>query len=176
MKKKLFTLLLAGALTVCLCACGGGQEQTQEEPQQTAQTEQPQEEEPAEEAPETDPEDPGNTDPTASTADMEKEEAQARYIGMWKLSGFLMSDGSLDMTGCGEEVYRIDGDGNYTLEGTSPEGDEIEEAGTWSLDETNHIVMGNVVMGFNEDGYLLKDSGERDGKGFKLHYAYSKID
>ena len=53
-------------------------------------------------------------------------------------------------------------------------GKKIKEEGTWKLNANKQIVAGDYTMGIDDSGYLLKDTGERDGKGRKMKYAFAK--
>ena len=58
--------------------------------------------------------------------------------------------------------------------GVDVNGKKIKEEGTWKLNANKQIVAGDYTMGIDDSGYLLKDTGERDGKGRKMKYAFAK--
>lgn len=116
--------------------------------------------------------DPANEDTTAATTE-NKTDAQASkmFIGTWKMKGLLDSDGSI--TDAGSCKYIINKDGSYTAKGTI-DGKDIAESGTWTLGDKKKLVAGDQTLGINSDGYMLRYSGERNGKGYKLYYAFKK--
>ena len=42
------------------------------------------------------------------------------------------------------------------------------------MNANNQIEAGDNVFGIDESGYLLMDTGERDGKGMRIRYAFAK--
>ena len=118
-------------------------------------------------------EDPANADPTLGGDDDQatEDDLQRRYIGTWTLKGLEFRDGSFEDAGkCTIEVMR---DGNYTMKGKLS-GEEVDRQGRWSINEKKKLVMGKDKLGVNDEGYLLMYSGQRDGKGSKLYYAFQR--
>ena len=68
----------------------------------------------------------------------------------------------------------INADKTYTAKGVDINGEKINESGKWKLNGNKQLVCGNYTLGIDDSGYLLKDTGERDGKGRKIKYAFSK--
>jgi hypothetical protein len=117
--------------------------------------------------------DPGDADTTDSTsANNTAAQMKAKFIGTWELKGILYSDGSFSKAGTCK--YVIKADGTYTCKGETAGGSAINESGSWSLNSDKKLVTGKNTMGINGDGYMLKYTGERDGKGNKLNYAFEK--
>ena len=180
-KWRAIVLLLAGMMAFGLFGCQkdtGDGETLPEEPaagQETGEEETAPEEE-ADLPDEGDPEDPANADPTDDvTLSEDASEMERRYTGVWTFCGIRYWEGSFDESVTGTSVYRIYGDGTYEAEGDE-NGTVLDEKGTWTLNEKNKLVAGDAVMGIDSEGYLLKSTGERDGKGRKLNYAYRKVD
>ena len=89
--------------------------------------------------------------------------------------GLIQSDGNLDTSTGSHCTYVFSSDHTYTARGVDVNGNKIKENGTWELNSDKQIVAGKYTMGIDESGYLLKDTGERDGKGRKMKYAFSKV-
>ena len=194
MKKQIlaaFLILLmvcaVGLMTACGLLPGGGQKDTAADEQDSAteQTEEPSAEQQAgEQETETDgetdpegssdPEDPANSVPTSGIPDLPKDEAQAAYIGVWKLTGILFSDGSVIADGS-KGRYRIRQDGTYLLTGEKADTGPFTENGQWAMSEENVLLAGEAELLLDKEGRLLKYTGQRDGKGHRLYYVYRKI-
>ena len=128
------------------------------------------------EAEEEDDEDPVNADSTKETGqNATVDEMTKRYIGRWEQQGIIQSDGNLDTSNGSHCTYVFNSDYTYTARGKDASGKKIKEDGTWTLNSNKQIVAGKYTMGIDESGYLLKDTGERDGKGRKMKYAFSKV-
>ena len=123
-----------------------------------------------------DADDPANADSTAETGKNETvDDMTKRYIGRWEQQGVIQSDGNLDTSSGSHCTYVINADKTYTAKGVDVSGSKINEKGTWKLNANKQLVCGKYTLGLDESGYLLKDTGERDGKGRKLKYAFSKV-
>ena len=122
-----------------------------------------------------DDDDPMNADSTKATGqNATEEEMIKRYLGRWDQQGIIQSDGNLDTTTSSHCTYIFNADYTYTARGEDVSGNKIKESGEWSLNSDKQIVAGKYTLGIDESGYLLKDTGERDGKGRKMKYAFSK--
>ena len=120
-------------------------------------------------------EDPANADGTIETGqNATAEEMIKRYVGKWVLQGIIQSDGNLDTSSGAKCTYVINSDKTYTAKGKDVNGKKIDEKGKWKLNENKQLVCGKSTLGIDDSGYLLKDTGERDGKGRKIKYAFSK--
>lgn len=120
--------------------------------------------------------DPANADSTAETGQNSTVDAMTkRYVGRWEQQGLIQSDGNLDTSTGSHCTYVFSSDHTYTARGVDVNGEKIKENGTWELNSNKQIVAGKYTMGIDESGYLLKDTGERDGKGRKMKYAFSKV-
>ena len=129
-----------------------------------------------EEEEEEDDDDPMNEDSTADTGQNTSAEGMMqRYIGRWEQQGVIQSDGNIDSSTGAHCTYIFNADKTYTAKGVDVSGNKIDEQGTWSLNAKKQIVAGQYTMGIDESGYLLKDTGERDGRGRKMKYAFSKV-
>lgn len=118
-------------------------------------------------------EDPGNNDPTETVSKTHTaSQMEKKYIGTWVQKGILQSDGSIanDNT---KSTLTVKEDGTYKLSLTDPSGTSVKE-GKWSLNGDKKLVAGDYKLGIDEKGYLLRNSGQRDGKGFWMQYAYVK--
>ena len=116
-------------------------------------------------------EDPANVDPTVGDDGSSDDDVQRRYIGTWTLKGIEFSDGSFEDAGkCTVEVLR---DGSYTMTGKLS-GEKVDRKGQWSISEKKKLVLDDDTLGVNDEGYLLMYSGQRDGKGYKLYYAFQR--
>lgn len=134
------------------------------------------EEEEKREAEEGDADDPANADTTADTGkNATVDEMTARYVGRWEQQGIILSDGNLDTTSGSHCTYVINADKTYTAKGIDIGGAKINEKGKWKLNSKKQLVCGKYTLGIDESGYLLKDTGERDGKGRKIKYAFAKV-
>lgn len=128
-----------------------------------------------EEENEDDIDDPMNADSTEETGQNASAETMTkRYIGRWEMQGLIQSDGNLDTSTSAHCTYVFNADYTYTARGTDVSGNRIQEDGTWKLNSNKQIVAGKYTLGIDESGYLLKDTGERDGKGRKIKYAFQK--
>ena len=128
------------------------------------------------EAEEEDEDDPMNADSTKETGqNATAEQMKKRYVGRWEQQGIIQGDGNLDASDGSHCTYVFNSDNTYTARGKDASGKKIKEDGTWSLNASKQIVAGKYTMGIDESGYLLKDTGERDGKGRKMKYAFSKV-
>lgn len=117
---------------------------------------------------------PGNADPTGSVAkDKSSDEMESLYVGTWTIKGVLLSDGSIDGEGVSGN-FVIKSDGSYTADVTYADGSTDKGSGKWSVNSDKKLVAGSAVMGLDSQSRLLKDSGERDGKGNRLYYAFVK--
>ena len=124
---------------------------------------------------ENDPGDAGNNDPTAETAQNNTvQQMKEKYIGSWTQKGLLMSDGSIDDSDGSTGTLTVKDDGTYTLTLKDSDGKTTENSGKWSVNSDKKLVVGSYTMGIDDNGYLLRDSGQRDGKGFRLYYAMKK--
>ena len=122
-----------------------------------------------------DDDDPANADTTADTGkNASVEDMTQRYIGKWEQQGIIQSDGNLDSSSGSYCTYVINADKTYTAKGVDINGEKINESGKWKLNGNKQLVCGNYTLGIDDSGYLLKDTGERDGKGRKIKYAFSK--
>ena len=120
--------------------------------------------------------DPANADSTKETGQNSSVDAMTkRYVGRWEQQGLIQSDGNLDTSTGSHCTYVFSSDHTYTARGVDVNGNKIKENGTWELNSDKQIVAGKYTMGIDESGYLLKDTGERDGKGRKMKYAFSKV-
>ena len=120
--------------------------------------------------------DPMNADPTKDTGEGSTVEAmEKRYIGRWEMQGIIQGDGNLDTSTGAHCTYVFSADHTYTARGKDLSGKKIKENGTWELNANKQIVAGKYTMGIDGSGYLLKDTGERDGKGRKMKYAFTKV-
>lgn len=123
-----------------------------------------------------DADDPANADTTADTGkNATVDEMTKRYIGRWEQQGLIQSDGNLDTTSGSHCTYVINADKTYTAKGVDVNGNKINEKGKWKLNANKQLVCGKYTLGIDESGYLLKDTGERDGKGRKIKYAFTKV-
>ena len=122
-----------------------------------------------------DSEDPANADGTIETGqNATAEEMIRRYVGTWVEQGVIQSDGNLDSSSGSSCTYVIKSDKTYTAKGVDINGQKINEKGKWKLNENKQLVCGKYTLGIDDSGYLLKDTGERDGKGRKIKYAFAK--
>ena len=138
--------------------------------------EEEEEEERREKEEEEDDDDPMNADPTKDTGEGSTVEAmEKRYIGRWEMQGIIQGDGNLDTSTGAHCTYVFSADHTYTARGKDFSGKKIKESGTWELNANKQIVAGKYTMGIDGSGYLLKDTGERDGKGRKMKYAFTKV-
>lgn len=190
MKKRVLVLILTAALMVSAAACGSSKKGTSEGKKSGKTTEQKKTEEKSEaeqqaakkaqeekeQAKNADPEDPAASSGAMQNHSSEKEsKVKARYVGTWVMKGILMRDGSLEGTGGVSGKYVIREDGTYTSSMTNPEGGKTSAGGNWSLNSSKDL-SADTVLGISENGkYLLRDSGQRDGKGFRMYYAYAKV-
>ena len=123
-----------------------------------------------------DDDDPANADTTAETGrNASVSDMMQRYIGTWEQQGIIQSDGNLDTSSGSHCKYVINQDKTYTAKGVDINGEKINEKGRWELNANKQLVCGDYTLGIDDSGYLLKDTGERDGKGRKIKYAFSKI-
>ena len=117
--------------------------------------------------------DAGNNDPTKETAQNNTvQQMKQKYIGSWEEKGLLMSDGSIDDSDGSSGTLTVKDDGTYTMSLTDSDGKTTETSGNWSINSDKKLVVGSYTMGIDDNGYLLRDSGQRDGKGFRLYYAF----
>ena len=190
MKKRVLVLILTAALMVSAAACGSSKKGASEGKKSGKTTEQKKTEEKSEaeqqaakkaqeekeQAKNADPEDPAASSGAMQNHSSEKEsKMKARYVGTWVMKGILMRDGSLEGTGGVSGKYVIREDGTYTSSMTNPEGGQTSAGGNWSLNSSKDL-SADTVLGISENGkYLLRDSGQRDGKGFRMYYAYAKV-
>lgn len=117
---------------------------------------------------------PGNADPTGSVAkDKTADEMESLYVGTWTIKGILLSDGSIDSEGVSGK-YEIKSNGEYTADVTYADGSTDKGSGKWSVNSDKKLVAGSSEMGLDSSSRLLKYSGERDGKGNRLYYAFVK--
>ena len=124
-----------------------------------------------------DEDDPENYDSTVETGKKASTEAMMqRYIGTWEQQGILLGGGDLSTSDGSTCTYIFNSDFSYTAKGKDINGKKIDESGTWKLNANKQIVAGSSTMGIDESGYLLKDTGERDGKGRKMKYAFAKTE
>ena len=124
-----------------------------------------------------DEDDPENYDSTAETGKKASTETMMqRYIGTWEQQGILLGGGDLDTSDGSSCTYIFNSDFSYTAKGKDINGKKIDERGTWKLNANKQIVAGDATMGIDDSGYLLKDTGERDGKGRKMKYAFAKTE
>ncbi|MFC2661744.1 MAG: hypothetical protein ACFNYI_01225 [Eubacterium sp.] len=122
---------------------------------------------------ENDPGDAGNNDPTKETAQNNTvQQMKQKYIGSWEEKGLLMSDGSIDDSDGSSGTLTVKDDGTYTMSLTDSDGKTTQTSGNWSINSDKKLVVGSYTMGIDDNGYLLRDSGQRDGKGFHLYYAF----
>jgi hypothetical protein len=127
----------------------------------------------SEQSGENDPGDAGNNDPTKETAQNNTvQQMKQKYIGSWEEKGLLMSDGSIDDSDGSSGTLTVKDDGTYTMSLTDSDGKPTETSGNWSINSDKKLVVGSYTMGIDDNGYLLRDSGQRDGKGFRLYYAF----
>lgn len=184
MKKKLLALVLAVAL-IFMYGCGTEQNSNSvKKSKKSTRTEQRKKStskkksdtsKKKSESGENDPDDPANNDPTADTSKKNTtSQMEKKYIGTWEQQGLLMSDGSLDNSDGSTGTIVIKSDGTYRVNIKDMNGKATKESGKWSLNSKKKVVLGSLIMGINDDGYLLRYSGERDGKGFRLYYAFKK--
>lgn len=197
-KWMLLVLCLLVAFLFAACSLGEDKGRTdlgsdteistvQEEPQQTEEpAEEPEkkEEEKADDTPkeltdeyvdldEDEDEDPANADPTIGGDEdtATDDDLLRRYIGTWTLKGIEFRDGSFEDAGkCTIEVMR---DGTYTMKGKI-EGKKVNRKGNWTINDKKKLVLDEDKLGVNDEGYLLMYSGQRDGKGSKLYYAFQR--
>lgn len=183
MKKKIFVVLLIALLSVFCIACGSkstSKSDTSSKDSDTTSSEQASNDSDStstsDEATtdEGDSEDPANADQTEDNSSSSTSAVKAKYVGTWKLKGILYSDGSIVSDGAGSAKYVIKSDGTYTETGKDADGNTISDSGSWSLNSKNKLVAGSATMGINSKGYMLKYTGQRDGKGNKLNYAFKK--
>ena len=124
-----------------------------------------------------DEDDPENYDSTKDTGkDQATDTMVQRYTGTWEQQGILQGGGELDVSSGSYCTYVFNSDFTYTAKGKDMNGKKIDEDGTWKLNANKQIVAGDYTMGIDESGYLLKDTGERDGKGRKMKYAFLKTE
>ncbi len=124
-----------------------------------------------------DEDDPVNDDSTKETGKNSTSDAMLqRYTGTWELQGILQGGGDLDTSTGAYCTYVFNPDYSYTAKGEDISGNKIDEKGTWMLNSNKQIVAGKYTMGIDESGYMLKDTGERDGKGRKMKYAFAKTE
>ncbi len=124
-----------------------------------------------------DEDDPENYDSTEETGREATADAMMkRYIGTWEQQGILQGGGELDVSSGSYCTYVFKDDFSYTARGLDVNGKKINEDGTWKLNANKQIVAGDHTMGIDESGYLLKETGERDGKGRKMKYAFAKVE
>lgn len=124
-----------------------------------------------------DEDDPENYDSTEDTGKDSTTDAMIeRYTGTWEQQGILQGGGDLDTTTGSYCTYIFNSDFSYTARGKDINGKKINEEGTWMLNAKKQIVAGDYTMGIDDSGYLLKDTGERDGKGRKMKYAFAKTE
>lgn len=122
-----------------------------------------------------DEDDPENYDSTEDTGkNASADEMMQRYIGTWDQQGIIVGSGDLDTSSGSYCTYVFKSDFSYTAKGVDVNGKKIKEEGTWKLNANKQIVAGDYTMGIDDSGYLLKDTGERDGKGRKMKYAFAK--
>lgn len=122
-----------------------------------------------------DEDDPANEDTTKDTGkNVTTDAMMQRYIGTWDQQGILVGSGDLDASSGSYCTYVFKADFTYTAKGKDVNGKKINEEGTWKLNANKQIVAGDYTMGIDDSGYLLKDTGERDGKGRKMKYAFAK--
>ncbi|MGN1382450.1 MAG: hypothetical protein ACI4W2_06485 [Eubacterium sp.] len=127
----------------------------------------------SEQSGENDPGDAGNNDPTKETAQNNTvQQMKEKYIGSWEEKGLLMSDGSIDDSDGSSGSLTVKSDGTYTMSLTDSNGKTTETSGKWSINSDKKLVVGSCTMGIDDNGYLLRDSGQRDGKGFHMYYAF----
>lgn len=179
MKKKLFVVMMIGLLAVFCFACGNKTtSKSDSSKSDSTKTEQAKDDSSSTDEKTTEDSksadvDPGDADTTDSTsANNTAAQMKTKFIGTWQLKGILNSDGSF--SGAGTCKYVIKSDGTYTCKGETGDGTAINESGSWSLNSDKKLVEGKYTMGINGDGYMLKYTGERDGKGNKLNYAFKK--
>lgn len=143
--------------------------------EQDEEKEREEEEKRRQEEEEGDEDDPVNDDSTKDTGKSATTDAMTkRYVGTWEQQGVLQGDGNLDTSTGSSCTYVFNADYTYTAKGKDINGKTINENGTWKLNANKQIVAGGYTMGIDESGYMLKDTGERDGKGRKMRYAFSK--
>jgi|GEM_PF-1309366 len=124
---------------------------------------------------EPDKDDPMNADQTEYIGkNQSKAKMRKRYAGTWTFQGVVLSDGNLDMSTKASGKYVFKKDGTYTFKGKNLKGKKIKESGKWKLDGSKRLIAGKYTLGIDGSGYLLKDSGQRDGKGRKMKYAFAK--
>ena len=124
-----------------------------------------------------DEDDPENYDSTEETGrDATTDAMMQRYIGTWEQQGILQGGGEIDVSSDSYCTYIFNSDFTYTAKGKDVNGKKINEDGTWKLNANKQIVAGGYTMGIDDSGYLLKDTGERDGKGRKMKYAFAKTE
>ena len=124
-----------------------------------------------------DEDDPENYDSTEDTGkDSTIDAMTKRYIGTWEQQGILQGGGDLDTSTGSYCTYIFNSDYSYTAKGKDMNGKKINEEGTWKLNDKKQIVAGDFTMGIDDSGYLLKDTGQRDGKGRKMKYAFAKTE
>ena len=155
-------------------------DETAEEPEKKEEKEEKADDEPKElsdeyvDLDEEEDEDPANADPTIGGDDDQAtdDDLQRRYVGTWTLKGLEFRDGSFEDAGkCTVEIMR---DGTYTMKGKL-DGEKVDRKGTWTINEKKKLVMDEKdKLGVNDEGYLLMYSGQRDGKGSKLYYAFQR--
>lgn len=124
-----------------------------------------------------DEDDPENYDSTEETGrEATTDDMIQRYLGTWEEQGILQGGGELDSSTNSYCTYIFKDDFTYTAKGKDANGKKIDENGTWKLNANKQIVAGDYTMGIDDSGYLLKDTGERDGKGRKMKYAFAKVE
>jgi hypothetical protein len=99
---------------------------------------------------------------------------EKRYIGTWEEQGILSPGGEIEPPRSSYCTYVIKANKTYTAKGVDENGKKINESGKWKLNSNKQLVCGKYTLGIDSSGYLLKDTGERDGKGRKIKYAFAK--
>ncbi len=196
-RKKLLTVVLAAGLVCCLAACGPAEkgrtdaaagsssesaaeasaaseaESAAQQADSSAEADKSDEaEKDSENNSEQASEDPADVDTTADTAEGKSDDQmKKKYQGTWKLAGILYSDGSTEKAGtC---TIKVNSDGSYTMKGTLS-GKQVDQSGSWSLTDSKKLKLSDDELGIDSDGNLLKYTGQRDGKGYKLNYAFKR--
>ncbi len=184
MKKKILAIVLIAGL-VLMYGCGSSKTdkkstsskaKTQtEESQNSSSSSSSSDNSSTAESGENDPGDAGNNDPTAETAKNNTEQQmEDKYVGSWEQEGLLMSDGSIDDSDGSTGSLTVNSDGTYSMTIKDADGNTTDTSGKWTINSDKKLVVGDYKMGIDDNGYLLRDSGQRDGKGFHLYYAMKK--